>query len=295
MTTTIDGVERHETSDLIKRGLVYHQTSRMACYTEHRSEWMAPAVLPSSGDAYSWMEALARQVVVYDPVTGVKLKKGGVNLDLISNIELYRRIQGTDQWAHITDFHYRHDTKQNRICFDPMLKKQKNNLKNETVKRNKEGSMKVLRFYTTGSETGAIHCCDCGKLVDGVKSKRGNPRWAGQVHHLAFRGRKSKHKEGPDPSKNFATCNLYEPKNAKRPASATRKLNDITNCTVLCGHCHTVVHFEFEGDISDFELHELPYALQSKSKWDRFVTFCRSLGYTHKFKSYAAQIEHQKL
>jgi hypothetical protein len=291
MTTIQDAFKAHE---LEARGLVRHTTTRMALYKEVESVWYGPRNLPVSQgeDAYDYMESLARQVVDYD-TSG---KKKGISLDRISEVEFFRVVPYQDEevFAHITRFHHRYDGKKGYIRFDPMLKAQKEAVRKVTIQNNKAGSLKVLRRFIMGSETTKVTCGCCGRGVEDIPSRRsGKLRWLGQLHHMAFSNRQSLNKEGPDPSKLFSSTNFYEPEKFTRKVYT--KLVDIMGCIVLCPSCHTEIHFDHEGDISDYEEHELPHALRSQANWNDFMAWLKTLEYPFTFPTFNDHINNQRL
>jgi hypothetical protein len=293
MTMITDGhlACEHLACELENRGLVRHTTIRMALYKESVSVWYAPPNLPVTGDAYDWMEKLARDVLVFDD-SG---KKSGVALHRIQDQELYRLIPGTnDQFGHISHFHHRYDAKAGYIRFDPMTKPQKAKVKEDTVRANKTGSMLVLRKFTMGDEHAKVHCGGCNRLVDGVLSKKRRiSRWLGQLHHMAYEARQSKNKEGPDPSKLFASTNFYNPD--KMTKQVFKKLIDVMGCIVLCPSCHTEEHFEPSGDITNWTNDQLPWALQNQQNWNQYINWLQSLGYHWTFPSYQNFIANQTI
>ncbi len=288
MTTITDAFTAQE---LENRGLVRYETSRMALFTPVTSVWYGPKDLPAT-DAYDYMEILARKVVDYDN-TG---KKEGITLDKINDVEFFRIVPNQDEevFAHITRFHHRYDAQKGYIRFDPMLKSQKEAVRKITIQANKAGSLKVLRRFVMGNETTKISCGCCKRPIEDIPSRRsGKLRWLGQLHHMAFSNRQSLNKEGPDPSKLFVSTNFFEP--GKFTRKVFTKLIDIMGCIVVCPSCHTELHFDHEGDIGDFENHELPHALQNQSNWNDFMAWLKTLGYPYSFPNFEEHINNQRL
>jgi len=138
----------------------------------------------------------------------------------------------------------------------------------------REKNIQFLRIYATGSVDGRIHCPFLKFQIDAVKIHNVVQNlWV--QHHFRFVNGSSVHKENVNPGAILASTDftLVSPRSREG-------LKDMARTVFLSATAHDALHrVQRDGDIRDYELDQLPWALRSEQNWLDFNGFLISFGH----------------
>lgn len=163
-----------------------------------------------------------------------------------------------------------------------------NQASREQAQAYREKNIPFLRMYAMGSPSQPIHCSLTGLQIDNVKIwKKFSNAWV--QHHFRFVNGKSVLKENADPGAILSSTDFSVP----TPRSLYG-LQDMARTIFLSATAHDTIHKEQrDGDITDYENHQLPWALRSEANWEEFNAFVMGFGYEH-FGDYQTWFDEQK-
>jgi len=163
-----------------------------------------------------------------------------------------------------------------KATWETSIRKIENQVTRESKQRNRDLWLPIQRLYVMGNVDEPIVCPIAGIRIDGFTwgSYVGNA-WV--QHHYRFVNGVSVHKENADPGAITSGVDPTVPSPRSRFA-----LQDLARTIFLSSTAHDFLHKQMRtGDISDYQTHELPWALRSESNWNEFNRFLMQWGHDH--------------
>ena len=161
------------------------------------------------------------------------------------------------------------------LSWDRMLHKEKNEKCGERRDEFRAKNVQFFRMYMMGDAKSSIMCPIQNINIDfqefwGIPM---NNCW--QQHHFVFHNGTSLQKDGEDPGKNNCSTDLTVLNSKSR-----KVLEDTARTIFLSATAHDKIHkVKTSGDVLDYKIEQLPWALRSEQNWNDFRSFVIRFGH----------------
>ena len=152
----------------------------------------------------------------------------------------------------------------------------------------REANLPLLRMFAMGDPKVPIRCALLGFQIDSVD-------FMGEVtnlwvqHHFRFINGLSFHKENLDPGSILSSTDFSKPS-----TKSYAGIKDMSRTIFLSSTAHDALHkIKRSGDISDYTVEQLPWALRCEANWETYNTFLIGYGYAH-LGNYKTWFDEQK-
>lgn len=161
------------------------------------------------------------------------------------------------------------------FTWDPSLVKEKTAKQGETRDKYRAKNLPFFRMYMMGDSAAPIWCpiekinIDFQEFWDTPM----NNCW--QQHHFVFFNGTSLQKDGDDPGRNNCSTDLTELGDKSR-----KVLEDTARTIFLSATAHDKIHkVRTQGDIKDYSIDQLPWALRCEKNWNKFRSYVIEYGH----------------
>lgn len=135
-------------------------------------------------------------------------------------------------------------------------------------------NMQVVRMYVTGSTSGRILCPRYKFELDEVL-ENGNVFNNWVQHHFRFVKGNSVHKENADPGAILSSYDFTQVTPRSREG-----IKDMARTIFLSASYHDLIHkARRDGDITDYTVEQLPWALRCEGNWIAFNAYLGQFGH----------------
>lgn len=241
-------------------------------WEELETSGLMPAGIRSNGDA-DWY------VDMDNPIWKDDLKETlrylATNPEKINEIEIYQRCSASTKRSELTTFYplSQYELKDNKFATSLRVKMNLVNLEKALVY--KANNLPILRMYMMGDSNEPIRCPWTQQQIDSLMYDGEQPFNIWEQHHFKVINRASVQKEGSDPGEILRSTDFNTPSPRSRLA-----IEDMMRTVFLSPTGHKIVHNRWNNsDITNYQNHQLPWALRSESNWNRFITYLMTLGY----------------
>ncbi|MNR94752.1 hypothetical protein D3C72_258400 [compost metagenome] len=163
-----------------------------------------------------------------------------------------------------------------RATWETSVKEVKNQVSREQSQAYRAKNIPFLRMYAMGNPEGRIHCPIFNICIDSIELF-GSTVNAWVQHHYRFVNGVSVHKENLDPGAILSSTDFTVP-----TTRAYEGIKDMARTIFLSSTAHDALHkIKRSGDIADYTIEQLPWALRSEANWEEFNTFVMGFGYDH--------------